>query len=69
MVCKKGKRKEKKKEKKIFFLLFFIWEKHTWNWEKRCLFLIGNGTEIRPLEMGRKSPVLDVNILPFEQMV
>ena len=27
-------------------------------WEKRCLFLIGNGAEIRPLEMGRKSPGL-----------
>ena len=25
---------------------------------RRCLFLIGNGAEIRPLEKGRKSPVV-----------
>ena len=29
----------------------------TWYWEKRWLFSIGNGAKIRPLEMGRKSPV------------
>ena len=28
----------------------------TWYWEKMWLFLIGNGAEIRPLEMGRKCP-------------
>ena len=28
----------------------------TWYWEKKWLFLIGNGAEIRPLEMGRKGP-------------
>ena len=33
----------------------FIWEKRIWYWKKGWLFLIGNGAEIRPLEMGRKS--------------
>ena len=28
---------------------------------KRWLFLIGNGAEIRPLEMGRKGPVMQAN--------
>ena len=32
---------------------FLIWEKQTWYWEKRWLFSIGNGAEIRPLEKGR----------------
>ena len=50
-----GSKKSKKKEI-FFFLLFFIWEKATRYWEKRWLFLIGNGAEIQPLEMGRKSP-------------
>ena len=27
---------------------------------KRWLFSIGNGAEIRPLEMGRKSPVVGI---------
>ena len=43
--------KKKKKKKKIL-----NWENQTWYWEKRWLFLIGNGAEIRPLEMGRKDP-------------
>ena len=34
------------------------WEIQTWYWEKRWQFLIGNGAEIRPLEMGRKGPAL-----------
>ena len=36
--------------------LFNIGIKQTWYWEKRWLFSIGNGAEIRPLETGRKSP-------------
>ena len=44
----------KKSKKKT--LTFLNWEKQTWNWEKRWLFLIENGAEIRPLEKGRKSP-------------
>ena len=46
----------KKKEKKIFFFTFLNWENQTWYWEKRWLFLIGNGAKIRPPEMDRKSP-------------
>ena len=34
------------------------WEKQTWYWEKRWLFSIGNGAEIRPLEKGRKCPAV-----------
>ena len=44
------------KKKKSFFLLFLFGKKQTWQWEKRWLFSIGNGAEIRPLENGRKSP-------------
>ena len=40
----------------IFFFTFLNWEKQTWYWEKRWLFSIGKGAEIRPLEKGRKSP-------------
>ena len=47
-------KKKSKKNLKIF--TFLNWEKQTWYWEKRWLFSIGNGAEIRPLEMGRKSP-------------
>ena len=31
------------------------------------LFLIGNGAEIRPLEMGRKSPVATIKAYPWHQ--
>ena len=37
---------------------FLNWENQTWYWEKMWLFSIGNGAEIRPLEMGRKSPAI-----------
>ena len=53
------KKKKKKKKKKFFFFFFFTflnWENQTWYWEQRWLFSIGNGAEIQPLEMGRKSP-------------
>ena len=46
--------KGKKNKKKSFFFSFLYLGK--WYWEKRWLFSIGNGAEIRPLEMGRKSP-------------
>ena len=36
-----------------FFSSFLNWENQTWYWDKRWLFSIGNGAEIRPLEMGR----------------
>ena len=55
---KKSKSKKKKIYIYIFFFTFLNWEKQTWYWEKRWLFLIGNGGEIRPLEKGRKSPVI-----------
>ena len=51
--------KEKVKSQKknfFFFLLFFILGKMDIVLEKRWLFSIGNGAEIQPLEMGRKSP-------------
>ena len=58
MVSKKSKKKKKKKKKKNFFFFTFLnWENQTWYWERRWLFLIGNGAEIQPLEMGRKGPV------------
>ena len=38
-----------------------IWENQTWYWEKRWLFFIGNGAEIRPIEMGRKGPGLTLD--------
>ena len=44
-----------KKKKYIFFLLFFFWEKGHGTGGKGGN-LIGNGAEIWPLEMGRKSP-------------
>ena len=49
---------KKESKKKIFLLIFFInfIKKRKWYWEKRWLFSIGNGVEIGPLEMGRKSP-------------
>ena len=53
---------KKVKKKKIFFYLF-NWEKQTWYWEKSWPFFIGNGAEIRPLEMGRKSPASGLSIL------
>ena len=57
MVSKKSKKKKKlKKKKKNFFFTFLNWENQTWYWEKRWLFFIWNGAEIRPLEMGRKGP-------------
>ena len=39
-----------------------------WYWEKRWLFSIGNGAEIRSLEKGRKSPVrtLKDNLLEID---
>ena len=47
-----------KKKNLIFFLLFLIGKSAMVLEEKGWLFLIGNGAEIRPLEMGRKSPFL-----------
>ena len=57
-------KKKVKKKKNIFFFTFLNWENQTWYWGKRWLFLIGNGAEIQPLEMGRKCPVMscDKNI-------
>ena len=54
MVSKKSKKKTKKKQH-LFFFTFLNWEKQTWYWEKRWLFSIGNGAEIRPLEKDRTS--------------
>ena len=48
----------KKSKKKKFFFTFLNWENQTWYWEKGWLFLIGNGAENWPLEMGRKGPDL-----------
>ena len=45
-----------KKKRIFFFFTFPNWENQTWYWKKRWLFLIGNGAEIRPLEMCRKGP-------------
>ena len=58
LTCSSGlkKTKNKNKKKKFFFFTFHNWENQTWYWEKRWLFSIGNGAEIRPLEMGRKGP-------------
>ena len=57
MVLKKKNVKKKCKKKKIFFFFTFLNEENqTWYWGKRWLFSIGNGAEMRPLEMGRKSP-------------
>ena len=60
MVSKKVKKKmvpkKVKKKKKIFFFPFLNWENQTWYWEKKRLFSIANGAEIRPLEKGRKGP-------------
>ena len=56
-------KKKLKKKKKFFFFFFFTfhnWENQTWYWEKRWLFLIGNGAEILPLEMARKGPGLQM---------
>ena len=52
------------KKKKDFF--FLNWENQTWYWEKKWVFLIGNGAQIRPLEMG-KNPLLAKSI--FHTMV
>ena len=38
------------------FFTFLNWENQTWYWEKRWLFLIVNGAEIWPLEVGKKGP-------------
>ena len=38
------------------FFTFLNWENQTWYLEKRWLFSIGNGAEIWPLEISRKSP-------------
>ena len=37
------------------------WGDQTWYWEKRWLFLIGNGAQIRPLEKDRKSDAIVLN--------
>ena len=47
---------KKSKKKKNIFLLFLIGKIRHGIGEKRWLFFIGNGAEIRPLEMGRKGP-------------
>ena len=43
-------------------LLFFYLGKTDMVLGKRWLFLIGNGAEVRPLEMGRKSPAFSLHI-------
>ena len=52
-------KKGKKKVKNFFFFFFYF----SLSWEKSRPSLIGNGAEIRPLEMGRKS--LNGLILPI----
>ena len=52
LISSSGSKKSKKKN------AFLIGENRHCIGEKRWLFLIGNGAEIRPLEKGRKSPVL-----------
>ena len=51
---------KKSKKNNIFFLLFLI-GKNRHGIGKNVAILIGNGDEIRPLEMGRKSPVYPAN--------
>ena len=63
VVVSKKSKKKKKKKKNFFFFTFLNWENQTWYWEKRWQFLIGNGAEIRPLEMGRKGPELSSSFL------
>ena len=40
----------------ICLLLIKINKQLNWYWDKRWLFSIGNGAEIGPLEMDRKTP-------------
>ena len=48
-----------KKKDFFFFFSFLNWENQTWYWENRWLFSIGNGAEIRPLDMG-DNPLKDL---------
>lgn len=38
----------------IYWFFARVWDFLIWNWEKRRLFLIGNGADIWPLVIGRK---------------
>ena len=56
LISRSGLKKKSKKKNFFFFILFLIGKIRHGIVEKKWLFLIGNGDEIRPLEMGRKGP-------------
>ena len=49
---------KKSKKKNIFFFTFLHWDMVLGKKVATFVFSIGNGAEIQPIEMGRKSPVL-----------